>query len=130
MTKYEKGASFERELVHKFWDSGWAAMRAAGSGTIAVLVPDILAIKNNDVIAVECKTTTQDRLSLKKDITNLLEFSRITGARAYIAIKFLREKPRFYKVETFVLSNNYTISLQDSYLGFESLIGEQVLLTS
>ena len=50
MTKYEKGASFERELVHRFRNSGWAAVRAAGSGTIAVLVPDIIAIKNNDVI--------------------------------------------------------------------------------
>ncbi len=127
MTKYEKGASFEREIVHKFWNSNWAAMRAAGSGTIAVLVPDIIAIKRNDVIAVECKTTSKDRLSLKKDITQLLEFSRITGARTYIAIKFLREKPRFYKIDTFILMNKYTISLKDTYLGFESLIGEQMV---
>ncbi|ODS41221.1 hypothetical protein BEH94_09270 [Candidatus Altiarchaeales archaeon WOR_SM1_SCG] len=127
-TQYHKGVNFEREIVHKFWNNGWAAMRAAGSGTIAVLVPDIIAIKNNDVIAVECKTTTNDRLSLKKDITQLLEFSGITGARTYIAIKFLREKPRFYKVEAFVLKNKYTISVKDAYLGFESLIGEQMML--
>jgi len=45
MNRYEKGANFERKLVSDLWAHGWAAMRAAGSGTTSYPVPDVIAAK-------------------------------------------------------------------------------------
>ena len=50
MKSYTKGAKFERELVWEFWNSGWVAIRAAGSGRISLPVPDIIALKNEKIM--------------------------------------------------------------------------------
>ena len=34
VSKKSKGISAERELIHKFWGTGWAAVRVAGRGAI------------------------------------------------------------------------------------------------
>ena len=125
MTRYQKGAKFERELVKKFWGDGWAAMRAAGSGTIKFPVPDVIAVKNARMIAIECKSTKKDRLSLKKAIESLKIFSTISGVETYIAIKFEAKKPRFFDINELSSRGNYTISMHDPYLSFDALIGEQ-----
>lgn len=122
MTAYRKGANFERALVRQFWDSGWIALRTAGSGSSKFLIPDVVAIKDKDVIILECKTTTKDRLSLKKEILDLSELAKRTGARVYLAIKFHREKPRFYRVDS--LKSN-TVSKKNIFINFDALIGKQ-----
>jgi len=115
--------------VREFWDRGWIGMRAAGSGGgVSNAIPDVIAIKNNDIIALQCKTTKSDRLSLKKDIMQLLDFSNISGARAYLAIKFHRKKPRFFKIDRFIFEDKYTVKVTDTYLTFDALICEQSLL--
>jgi Holliday junction resolvase - archaeal type len=38
-----KGSKAERDLIHLFWSKGFAAMRAAGSGSSQHPSPDILA---------------------------------------------------------------------------------------
>lgn len=131
MTHYQKGANFERELVNRFWSCGWTAVRVAGSGIgSSSYLPDVIAIKDRDVILLECKTTRKDRLSLKSAINSLNEFASISKSRAYIAIKFLREKPRFYDIsEILGREGDYTLSLEDEYLSFDALIRKQALLT-
>lgn len=123
MTRYEKGANFERELVNKFYEHGWAAMRAAGSGSI--MAPDVIGMKNGKIVVIECKATKKDRLSLKDAILSMKRISEISGARAYIAVKFHKERARFFDVQKLLSKKNFTISLNDSYLSFEALIGEQ-----
>ncbi len=126
--RYKKGADFERQLVLDFWDNGWAAVRAAGSGTRIQPVPDIIATKKCRIIVVECKTTTKDCLSLKTAITELERYQKIGGGQAYIAVKFLREKPRFYNLKELKKKKNYTITKKEGYMTFEMILGEQAIL--
>lgn len=123
MTRYEKGANFERELVNKFYEHGWAAMRAAGSGSI--MAPDVVGMKGGKIVVIECKVTKQEKISLKDAILSMKKISEISGAKTYIAVKFYKEKPKFFDVKKLLLKKNFTISLNDTYLSFEALIGEQ-----
>jgi len=125
MTRYEKGAKFERALVHKFWEHGWTAMRAAGSGTTSLPAPDVIAIRDEDIILVECKSTSREKLNLKGAILSLHEFSRISGGGAYIAVKFLRKEPRFYRVDKFLQRKKFTVSTKDDYQNFDTILGRQ-----
>lgn len=125
MSRYEKGANFERELVAKFWRHNWAAMRAAGSGTTSFPVPDVIGIRDNRIIVVECKTTKKEKLSLKKNILALKKFSDICGGKAYIAIKFYKKEPRFFDLDKLLSKKNYTVTIHDQFLSLESILGEQ-----
>lgn len=125
MNRYRKGADFERELVSLFWAHGWTAIRAAGSGTVSHPVPDVIAVKDEKIVVIECKSTKNDRLSLKKAIISLNEFAIRSGGKVYIGIKFARQAPRFYDIVLLLTKKNYTINLKDNFLSFEFLIGEQ-----
>jgi len=88
-----KGSNAERELIHKFWAKGFAAIRSAGSGSMKYPSPDILAAKNGKTIALECKITKNKYKYLEKqEIDNLKEFARLFNAEPYIAIKFKGEE--------------------------------------
>ncbi|MFH1404111.1 MAG: Holliday junction resolvase Hjc [Candidatus Altiarchaeota archaeon] len=125
MNRYKKGADFERQIVLDFWDKGWAAVRSAGSGTRSQPVPDVVAAKKGRFIAVECKTTVKDRLSLRSAVEGLVGYNDIAGGEAYLAVKFLREKPRFYNLERLLGKKDKTIRLQDEYESFDMMLGEQ-----
>ncbi len=125
MSIYSRGADFERKLVSMFWSRGWAAVRAAGSGTRKEPVPDVVAVKDGKVIVVECKTTKKDRLSLKTAIQQLAEFTRVSGGTGYIAIRFYRKHPRFYRIDDLLKKNTYTIKQTDDCLSFDTVVGEQ-----
>ncbi|MEA1925312.1 MAG: Holliday junction resolvase Hjc [Candidatus Altiarchaeota archaeon] len=128
MGRYAKGANFERELVRLFWDRGWVALRTAGSGSTPHAVPDVLALRESDVVSVECKSTSRDKLSLKGAVLSLKEFADIAGGRAYIAVRFPREKPRFYELKQIISKGNYTIKTKDKYLSIDAITGKQNLL--
>ncbi|MFC2154761.1 Holliday junction resolvase Hjc [Candidatus Altiarchaeota archaeon] len=123
--RYRRGADFERELVSMFWDHGWSALRAAGSGTTTYPVPDVVAFSEKHALAVECKTTGKDRLSLRKAVLALQRFLENTRAIGVIAVKFLRKEPRFYTLDMIERRGNYTIHVRDPYLSFDALVGAQ-----
>ncbi len=125
MSRYEKGAKFERELVGKFQEQGWIALRAAGSGTVKFIIPDVVAIKNDKVILIECKSTKKEKLSLKEAILSLKKIKHLSQAKIYLAVKFHREKPRFYPLEKLLQKKNFTISIKDNYLTFDKILGIQ-----
>jgi len=127
--RYKKGADFERDIVRRFWDGGWAAVRAAGSGTTKYPVPDVIAVKDNEIILVECKTTSKDRLNIKQAVAGLKKFAYISGARAYISVKFPKKQPRFYDICELLVAEEYTVKENNEHLSFESLIGKQTRLT-
>lgn len=89
LNRKAKGTAAERELIHMFWESGWAAFRAAGSGSTRLACPDVIAGNISRKIAVECKTTKNNKKYLnKKEVKELQEFSKIFGCEAWIAIRF------------------------------------------
>ena len=109
----KKGSNEERDLVHKLWDKGFAAMRApASGGATKKPLPDVLAGNNGIYLAIEVKTTTKDRIYINSSkIDALYEFSDIFGANPYLGIKFKHTKWLFLdpkKIER-TRSNNYRI---------------------
>ncbi len=126
MTFYQKGANFERALVREFWDSGFAALRAAGSGSAPFPIPDIIAMRGDRIIILECKTTKKDSFRLgKTDVEKLENFRSRADCEAYIAVKFDREKPKFFPLD---LLSGRRISKRDTSISFQTLLGAQKTL--
>jgi len=87
--KKQKGSNAERQLIKMFWEAGFAAMRAAGSGSARHPSPDLIASNGKITIAVECKSYSSDYIHLEYDqIVQLLEFSQKFGATPIVAVKF------------------------------------------
>ena len=85
----KKGIRAERELLHMFFDKGWRCIRSAGSGSMPLPSPDLLTGKNGKIYAIECKSSKGKHISLsKKEVAELLDFSRIFGAEALIGVRF------------------------------------------
>ena len=61
MNRNAKGTNAERELVRLFNELGWGCIRIAGSGSSKYPSPDILAGNALRRIAVECKTTKDNK---------------------------------------------------------------------
>ena len=129
MSRKSKGINAERDLIHKFWKKGWAAIRAAGSGSMKYPCPDVIASNGKERIALECKTSKEKHKYLtKKEVRELLEFSIGFDAKPYIAIRFnntpwcfirlgdLRETDESYMVNEEVL--------QKYSIGFDELINK------
>ena len=101
-----KGTRAERELMHKFYDTGsWIAIRAAGSGSTPLPCPDILAGNSQRRLAIECKSIKGKSYYFeKREINELIEFSKLFGAEAWVGIRF--DNHGWY----FVLANQLDIS--------------------
>lgn len=95
-----KGIAAERELLHKFWENGWACIRVAGSGSMSFPSPDLLAGNGEKKMAFECKTFKKSHKYLEEqEISQLKEFSEKFGAEAWLAIKFDRQPWYLLKLE-------------------------------
>ena len=95
-----KGSKAERELVRFLWDANWAAVRVAGSGSCHFPSPDIVARNRQRTLAIECKTTKEDKKYFYPDeINQLREFSNTFGAEPWIAVKFRGEGWKFVMLE-------------------------------
>lgn len=100
MSHKSRGTNAERDLIHKFWAGGWAALRAAGSGSSQYPSPDIVASNNVRKLAIEVKLTTEKKKYFPaQEITELLYFSEKFGAEAWVAVKFYHQSWRFVSVE-------------------------------
>jgi len=96
----KKGIRFERELIHKLWDNGFAALRSAGSGAARYPMPDIVAGNGKKFIAIEVKK--RDKLPVyltEKEVKELIMFANLFGAKACIAVKVSSKNWKFFKVE-------------------------------
>lgn len=126
MKYYQKGANFERSLVKAFWDNGFSAIRAAGSGSAPYPIPDIVAARGYRIIILECKTTAKESFRLdKNDLEKLRIFRSQAECEAYVAVKFNNIKPRFFPLD---LINRMKISKSDTSISFETLLGLQQTL--
>ncbi len=84
-----KGINAERELIHLFWQRGWAACRTPGSGCMRYPSPDIIAGNNLRKVGIECKSVKADNYYFTKDeIAQLAEFCRLFNAEPWVGVKF------------------------------------------
>ncbi len=89
MGSKEKGTRAERELLHLFWEQGWASSRMAGSGSIPLPSPDIIAGTKDRVLAIECKSIKKGgKYFYKEEIEQLKEFADRFGAEPWLGIRF------------------------------------------
>lgn len=100
MSRKSRGINAERDLIHKFWAAGWAALRVAGSGSSQYPSPDVLASNNLRKIAIEVKLTTEKRKYFPaEEIKGLSYFAEKFGAEPWVAIKFFRHEWLFFTLE-------------------------------
>ena len=97
----KKGSAEERDLVHKLWDLGFAAMRApASGGATKKPLPDVIAGNGKIYLAIEVKTTTKDKVYIDApQIEALIEFAETFGATSYVGVKFKYTKWYFVATE-------------------------------
>jgi len=54
--KYDRGASLENDVANRLSDNGYAVIRAAGSGTADRDSCDVIAVNDEEILLIECKT--------------------------------------------------------------------------
>ena len=108
-----KGSNAERELLHLFWDRGWAALRSAGSGSMKYPGPDLLVGNKFKRMAIECKSSRSNNIYLNEnDIEQLKKFSEIFDARPFFAARFAKKDWLFLSIEDLEKTENgYVINL-------------------
>ena len=130
MSKKSKGINAERELLHRFWASGFIAMRAPASGAIRYPCPDLIVGNQLRKLVIECKTTSAKKQYISNEqINNLKQFSQIFAAEAWVAVKFSKDGWFFLNLEDLKQTegNNYVISVEaarNKGLLFEELISQ------
>ena len=120
--KKQKGTVAENELIHKFWENNYAALRTAGSGSSKYPSPDLLVSNSNKVMALEIKVINSNKKYFKKkEISELEEFSKIFGCESWVGIKFIENQ--WFFIPTFELkqkNESFMISLVDcKKIGFK-----------
>ncbi len=106
MSMKSKGINAERELVHKFWEIGWACVRIAGSGSSKYPSPDLVAGNNLRRFAIETKTSSGEiQYFTKKEIRELQYFADRFGAESWVSIKFKGLQWAFLSLEDLMETN-------------------------
>ncbi len=128
MNKKAKGSNAERDLIHKFNDNEWVAIRSAGSGSQQYPSPDILAGNNLRRLAIECKSTADIKKYLtKKEVDELVFFAQKFGAEPWIGVRFDRMEWYFISIDDLDKTDkSYSIGIPEAKrkgLSFEQLIG-------
>lgn len=131
------GIKAERDLVHLFWDAGFAVLRAPASGGGTLLPrPDLIAgsIERKKFYVLEIKTVRRDILYLdKQQIDGLIEFANRIGFEAILGVKFKNRRKGFLflkipdQLEEIRKSVNYKVSLayaSSTGISFGELIGD------
>ncbi|MEM4267769.1 MAG: Holliday junction resolvase Hjc [Candidatus Woesearchaeota archaeon] len=112
MSRKSKGIDAERELIHMFWERGWAAIRVAGSGSGSYPSPDILAGNPLRKLAIECKTTKGKSIYIaKNEIEALNSFAGIYGSEPWLAARFDKKGWFFMSLDDLVqTSANFCVT--------------------
>ena len=119
MVTSRKGSNAERELLKMFHDSGWGAIRIAGSGHTAN-APDLIAGHPGKLLIIECKSSKKPAVYVKTDeILKVIEYANKFGGEPWYAFRFNRMPWKFMPAHS-LLGN--TKMIPDSGIKFEILI--------
>ncbi|MBR9700871.1 Holliday junction resolvase [Candidatus Woesearchaeota archaeon] len=126
-TRKSRGSAAERELVHKFWDAGWAAFRAPASGAMPIQIPDVIAGHGNRKLGIEIKLTKESKKYFtKQEVEDLQGFCARFGSECWLGVKFLRKGWFFLSPEDMrQTASSYVVSYEEAQkkgLSFEELI--------
>jgi len=106
LSNYAKGARTERELLAIFSNKGYSVIRSAGSGVNA-LSPDIIAVKQGKLIAVECKAWNKSSLALDKEqYEKLQEWQNNSGFATFVGWRMNGSGWYFIRLEEFEKGQN------------------------
>jgi Holliday junction resolvase len=116
-----KGIRFERELIHKLWQNGFAAMRSAGSGATSYPMPDIVAGNGRRWVAIEVKMRASLPLYLsEQEVKDLVMFSNLFGAEPFIAVKIPRNDWKFFHLAQLKeTKKGYAVDRENFMLGID-----------
>jgi len=116
MSNKAKGSKYERELIHRFWKNGFAALRVAGSGSISYPSLDVIASNGKKIFGIECKSTRKEyKYITKEQLKELIKFSSLFNAQPLIAIKFLKTDWIFLKPSQLKeVKKSFMITKQDA----------------
>ena len=121
-----KGGVYERELLRLFFESGFSGVRVAGSGASSIPSPDLVIGRDGRVLAFEVKSTVKDYVYISKSqLNNLLDFSRVFGAKPLVAVKFINRGWRFFEIPE-ISSKNTRFSFSDSSIFFENFLSKNL----
>jgi Holliday junction resolvase len=113
---YAKGYRTELELVYEFAKRGWLALRAPRSGKISLPSPDIIAIKQRKILALECKSSSKPFKVSENELKQLELWEKIGGAKCYIAWRLPRKRWYFLELKTVTKNKgNVSIGLCEKY---------------
>lgn len=117
MTRYNKGANAERELIKLLSEHDFAVLRVAGSGTNPLPCPDVVALKKGTAIAFECKAKKGKYLPIGvEQIADEVGWAEQAGAKFLIAWKVPHKGWLFLKVSAFREKNkNFMITLDEAF---------------
>ncbi len=96
-----KGSRTERELVNLLWEYGFAVMRSPASGSGRKHPqPDILVSDGDVVYGIETKSSSKEKIYVKKEeIQKLEDFCKQFGCDPLIGVRFDRKNWTFFKPE-------------------------------
>lgn len=119
MSNKAKGSNAERELLKLFVDSGWRALRVAGSGVNDESPCDLIAAKlGHRGYAIEAKSSRKNSIYIsKRQIEDFILFASIIGLKPVIAVRFTFEGWLFLAPEQLEDSGkNWVISREKAKL--------------
>jgi len=130
LKKYNKGATAERELIHRLYNNGFSVARVAGSGSSTLPCPDLLAFNSKKKFAFECKAHNSKYLNISHEqIDSMQDWANNAKIDFFVGWKIPRKGWLFLKKPNFKKNKkNYSISLTDAKkkgLSFNVLIGIQ-----
>ncbi|MDD3083610.1 MAG: Holliday junction resolvase Hjc [Candidatus ainarchaeum sp.] len=133
MTRYDKGANAERELIKMLDSRGFAVLRVAGSGVNPLPCPDVVALLNGKIIAFECKARKGAYLPIQKEqMDEEVSWAKKAGAIFVVAWKIPNKGWLFISPEIFHLAGkNYMLSLDNAKkhaIDLNVIIGQQSML--
>ncbi|MFH0714156.1 MAG: Holliday junction resolvase Hjc [Candidatus Diapherotrites archaeon] len=116
MTRYEKGANAERELIKELYAKGYSVIRAAGSGVTPLPSPDLLALNGRKTLAFECKAWGSTSLTIPHEqFDSTMEWCAKADAEFFIAWKATGKGWHFLKPEHFHKNaKSYSVSFKDA----------------
>tara|TARA_B100000315_G_C14278224_1_gene451838 strand:+ start:197 stop:586 length:390 start_codon:yes stop_codon:yes gene_type:complete len=128
MSRKAKGMNAERDLVHKFWNNEWSAIRVAGSGSMKYPAADVLATNKARSLAIECKTSKDPiKYISHEDMEQLKTFASLFNAEPWLAVKFNNQEWFFLNPEDITEKTEKAYCIRADTIQKKGVLFEEVI---